>query len=302
MDSMVIILMMDMMAIMNILANSDMVYSTLFQTALTILSSIITGGFVLIFVEIGNRKNRENDHYDFLMSPFMHKLSSYFRFISWCSSRINYPRNLNGHETRFKEIVEKISRFGGRAIVSGGDYSVNYFKASELRKIAEDINNIWYLHEKMHPCNLIWRDIIYESNELIDHELAEINTKYLSMPYDINLVSKVSSDFFVYIYQPVEYETFKHESYMAHFSRLTSFVSIAVFLVLFILCMMLFVEPPMLLLQISTVIVVLLLLSSLLLLAVSINKQISWYNRLKSFVYGFFHKFKRNREPAGRFS
>ena len=154
----------------------------------------------------------------------------------------------------------------------------------------------------MHPCNLIWRDIIYESNELIDHELAEINPKYLSMPYDINLVSKVSSDFFVYIYQSVEYETFKHESYMAHFSRLTSFVSIAVFLVLLILCIMLFVEPPMLLLQISTVLVVLLLLSCLLLLAVSINKQISWYNRLKSFVYGFFHKFKRNREPAGRFS
>ena len=31
---------------------------------LTILTSIITGGFVLVFVEIGNRKNRENDSYD----------------------------------------------------------------------------------------------------------------------------------------------------------------------------------------------------------------------------------------------
>lgn len=42
------------------------------QIVLTILSSIITGGFVLVFVEIGNRKNRENDKYEHIMYPFMH--------------------------------------------------------------------------------------------------------------------------------------------------------------------------------------------------------------------------------------
>lgn len=140
------------------------------QMVLTILSSIITGGFILVFIEIGNRKNRENDNYEFQMKPFMHKLSAYFRFISWCSSRICYPKELNGYEKHFKEQIDKISNFGGRAIVSGGDYGIEYFKPSELREIAEDINNIWYWHDKMHPCNLIWRDIKYESNELIDNE------------------------------------------------------------------------------------------------------------------------------------
>lgn len=53
------------------------------QIVLSIMSSIITGGFVLVFVEIGNRKNRENDKYEHIMYPFMHKLSSYFRYISW---------------------------------------------------------------------------------------------------------------------------------------------------------------------------------------------------------------------------
>lgn len=62
------------------------------QIALTILTSIITGGFVLVFVEIGNRKNREDDRHDQIMYPFMHKLSAYFRFISWCSHNVIYSK------------------------------------------------------------------------------------------------------------------------------------------------------------------------------------------------------------------
>lgn len=68
-----------------------MCYSDVLPFALAILTSIITGGFVLVFVEIGNRKNRENDKHDQIMAPFMHKLSAYFRYISWSSSHIIYP-------------------------------------------------------------------------------------------------------------------------------------------------------------------------------------------------------------------
>lgn len=79
---------------------------------LSILTSIITGGFILVFVEIGNRKNRENDRYDQIMRPFMHKLSSYFRFLSWCSHHIIYPSKLNAYEQEFKRLVEEIGRYG----------------------------------------------------------------------------------------------------------------------------------------------------------------------------------------------
>ncbi len=69
-------------------------YIILFQTALTILSAIITGGFVLVFVEIGNRKNRENDKYETEFKPFMHKLSAYLRLMSWCKCHLEYPKKL----------------------------------------------------------------------------------------------------------------------------------------------------------------------------------------------------------------
>lgn len=47
-------------------------YDTLYSTALAILTAIITGGFVLIFVEIGNRKNRESDKFEIDFRPFIH--------------------------------------------------------------------------------------------------------------------------------------------------------------------------------------------------------------------------------------
>lgn len=47
-----------------------MSYDLLFSTVVTILSAIITGGVILVFVEIGNRKNRKIDSYQYFVEPF----------------------------------------------------------------------------------------------------------------------------------------------------------------------------------------------------------------------------------------
>jgi len=86
-------------------------YSTLYQTSLTILSAIITGGFVLVFVEIGNRKNRENDKYETEFRSYMHKFSAYLRLMSWCKSRLEYPKKLDEHEEPFKALVDEMSSY-----------------------------------------------------------------------------------------------------------------------------------------------------------------------------------------------
>ena len=53
-----------------------MFYTDIQPVALAILTSIITGGYVLVFIEIGNRKNRNSDRHNQIMASFMHKLSS----------------------------------------------------------------------------------------------------------------------------------------------------------------------------------------------------------------------------------
>ena len=275
-----------------------MSYYEIQPIALAILTSIITGGFVLVFVEIGNRKNRENDRHEQIMTPFMHKLSSFFRFINWCRSSIVYPQQLNGYEVSFKKLVEDIGGYGGKAIVSGGDYGIGYFTADELNQIALDINNIWYYHDKMNPCRLSWNDRMHWSDELIPKELTEVNPRYLKEKIDVNLVAKVSGDFYTDAYQPIEDETYRHEAFEQHFKRQTVMVSLFVCFVLLMLSAMLFWKVPVSLLQTGSLLVIVMLASSLLLLAIDARKQIRWWNKFKEFVSKHKPLKKKNKKKV----
>ena len=273
-----------------------MEYNDVMTIALAVLTSIITGGFVLVFVEIGNRKNRENDRYDQIMSPFMHKLSSYFRFISWCSSYIIYQKPLNGYEEDFKKLVDKMARYGGRATVSGGDYGVEYFTADELYHIASDINNIWYYHDKMHPCRLTWDARMRGTEDFITKELKEINPVYLQANRDVDLVAKVSGEFYTDLYQYIEYDTFRHEAYQKQY-RLQSIVVASFFgFVLLVLGLMTFLIIPLLLLQCLVLLAILMVLICIPLLAVDVKVQINWMNKMREYM----EKNKLNKDKLGK--
>lgn len=270
-----------------------MTYADVQPIALAILTSIITGGFVLVFVEIGNRKNRENDKHDQIMTPFMHKLSAFFRYINWSSSYIIYPKPLEGYEKDFKALIKDIGGYGGRAITSGGDYGSDNFTAEQLYRIAFDINNIWYFHDKMNPCRLTWDTKMRGTEEYISKELKEINPIYLKETNSVDLVAKLSGDFYTDVYQPIEGETYRHEAYILQYKRQTVLVAAFVGFVLLLLSIMLFVKLPTALLQIGTLLVILMLVSSLLMLAINIKTQIKWWNKLSDFMEK--HKsFKKN--------
>lgn len=243
--------------------------------ALSILTSIITGGFVLVLVEIGNRKNRENDRYELLMHPFMHKLSAYFRFIGWCKSHIIYPQTLNDSEANFKALVNKIGGYGGKSIVSGDDYGIDYFNAEELYNITFDINNIWYWHDKMHP-NRLDLDNAGLGTEFINKELKEISSMYVELPISIDSVAKVSGEFYTDIYQPIEYETYRHERHIKFYKKQTFIICSFVCFVLLLLVLMLCCELPESFIQRSTVAVVVMLICSLLMLAIDVKIQLKW--------------------------
>lgn len=255
---------------------------------LSILTSIITGGFILVFVEIGNRKNRENDRYDQMMVPFMHKLSSYFRFLNWCSFHIEYPCKMTEYEKEFKVLVKEIGSFGGRAITSGGDYRVGHFSADKLNDICLKINNIWYYHDKMNPCNLQWNSIGM-SDDYIAKELKEFFPHLLSEERNVNLISKVSGDFYTDIYQPIEYEAYRHEAYVRHFKRQSIFVAIAVGFVLMGLNTMLYVQLPIWVMRMIGVATLIFLLLCLILLGVEMKTQIKFYNSIRENVIEKLH-------------
>lgn len=221
----------------------------------------------------------------------MHKLSSYFRYVGWTSHPIIYPKELEEKEKSFRSLVESMARHGHKLTMSGGDYSVDEFTAKELNDIALDINNIWYCHDKMRPCQLKWDKSFDHDNDLVRRELQAINPAYLAETQDINLLAKVSGDFYVYHYQYVEYETYRYEVYKKHYNRLSALVLAFFVFVLLLLSLMLFVHLPVLLLQLSTVFVVLMLTMSLFLLAVDVKVQLRWRNN----VHAFFHRTRRRK-------
>ena len=244
---------------------------------LAILTSIITGGFVLVFVEIGNRKNRENDCHDGILTPFMHKLSSFFRFVNWCKSQVIYPNDINGNEEEFRSLVNMMAKYGVNLIIRGGYYTLDSFTARELNDIALQINNIWYYHNKMHPCRLEWEGRVpYDGTDYIAKELKEINPVYLTEKQGISLLAKVSEDFYVDVYQPVEYESFKYEAYLKHYNSLTVWVAVFFSFVLLMLCLMLFIKLPVLFLQIASAFIVLSLVISLIALAIDVKFWVRW--------------------------
>ena len=252
-------------------------YSEVQPIVLSIFTSIITGGFILVFIEIGNRKNRENDRHDGLMNPFMHKLSAYFRFMSWCRSRIIYPTGLDGYEKEFKKLIDIMGQYGGKLIVSGGDYLIDSFSAKQLNDIALDINNIWYYHDKMRPCRLGWEERPYSYGiDYVAKELEEIRPSYASETQNVGLIAKVSSGFYTDVYQLIEYETYRHEAYMREYRAQTVWTSIFFSFALLILCLMLFVQLPMLVLQVSSICVVLMLITSIVFLATDVKVFVEW--------------------------
>lgn len=173
--------------------------------------------------------------------------------------------------------------YGGMSITSGGDYEINYFTASELNEIALDINNIWYWHDKMNPCMMTWDSNMY-IGEFITKELKEINPVYLQNEQNIDLIAKVSGDFYMDVYQPIEVTTYNHEAYQEHYKLQTIIVSCFVCFVLLVLGSMLFGLENEMTLRISTMIAILMLGFSLLMLGMDEKVQIRFWGGVRNLL------------------
>ena len=125
----------------------------------------------------------------------------------------------------------------------------------------------------MHP-NRLDLDNASLGTEFIKKELKEINPLYVELPISIDSVAKVSAEFYTDIYQPIEYETYRHERYVKFYNKQTFIICSFVCFVLFLLVLMLCCELPKSFLQRSTVAAVVMLLCSLLMLAIDVKTQL----------------------------
>lgn len=198
--------------------NSYCVYANEhYSIAVTILTALLTGGFLMLFIE--NRHIGDNvvNRYHFIMMPFMHRLSNYFKFIS--SAKTYYVVNRGDKEEYvhdFKSLLDKMGKLAHPCIMSGQDYPSSKFSAQELDKLCDDINRIWYYWDDKH--NYMQGHYVYETDKAerfnaLGHEyLKEVFSKeFDGKIFSMSLISDVSGKFYTDVWQPIQHVPFQYE-------------------------------------------------------------------------------------------
>lgn len=183
---------------------------------ISILAALLTGGFLMIFIESQKVAGSVTDRFHFVMNPFFRSFSSYVKFISSFRTCFTFEITKDSdYIKRLKENVEKIAGLGGQSIMSGQDFPADHFTAKELDSICKTINNIWYLIDGNQ--SYIDKHLEFDSHhaEMFSQHtkdyLEGISSKYKGIPLTKDMLAKVSGDFFVDIYQPIQDVLFQYE-------------------------------------------------------------------------------------------
>jgi len=183
------------------------------EIAVSILTSLLTGGFLLFFVENQHIEKDVVNRFYSTMKPFYNKLTNYLKFVNWSKSIIQYSDRNATYISDLILIIDEISRIAGNSIISGNDIPV--MKAKEINKLCNDINQIWYLYDKgwfVTEHISINKDNSFQfSEKQIKEALAAYSVKYNKSTVDINLLPMVSGDFYVEEWQPVQNITYQYE-------------------------------------------------------------------------------------------
>lgn len=185
------------------------------EIAVSILTSLLTGGFLLFFVENQHIEKDVVDRFYSTMKPFYNKLTNYLKYVSWSKNIIQYNDRKADYISDLIPIMDELSRLGGESIMSGND--IPLMKAKAIDNLCGKINHIWYLYDKgwfvTEHITIDKGNGFQFSETLIKESLSTYNSKYSNSIVDINLLPKVSGDFYVEVWQPVQYITYQYESW-----------------------------------------------------------------------------------------
>ena len=110
------------------------------QIAVDILTALLTGGFLLFFIETMHVESDVKQLYKAIMNPFYHKLSKLTVFVGYLRSAIRFPDMERAK--CLKDDMEYIRKAGDVPSSSGRD--IPYMKSKELEKLCDIINDVWY--------------------------------------------------------------------------------------------------------------------------------------------------------------
>lgn len=174
-----------------------------FSLAVTILTTMIIGGCLIILVENQHVKGEITSRYHNIMRPFYHKLALYAKFAQQCMFALEAVDN---EGKRYKQILQdktkELSRLAADAIISGKD--TPYLKPKELNDICENINVLWYIFDRNPE---MYSHLRFSNRILIDEvrsALVAYDRNLSKEKIDLYIFPKVSGNFYVKEWQPID--------------------------------------------------------------------------------------------------
>lgn len=178
----------------------------------SIITALLTGGFIILFLDNQHVGATVIERYHFVMQPFMHRLSNYFKFLSSATTYFSITKGTKKEEAEYvfklNDLMDKLGRYAYPCIMSGQDYPASKFTAKQLESICNDINNVWYYWDRKQ--NYMIDYCSYDTRKaeqfctLGREYLKEVfPLKYNEQAFSLNLISDVSGTCFAEIYQPI---------------------------------------------------------------------------------------------------
>lgn len=189
---------------------SQTVTASHLSLAVTILTTMIIGGCLIILVENQHIKGEIASRYYNIMRPFYHKLALYAKFAQQCMFALSA---IDEEGKRYKKLLQDkticIKKLAFGAVMTGKDNP--NLNAKDLDSICNDINGIWYCFDRNYG---MYSHLRFRNDLLIAdvrNALIEYDRTLLNEPIDLHLFPKVSGDFFVREWQPIDNVPYNYE-------------------------------------------------------------------------------------------
>ncbi len=240
----------------------------------SIITALLTGGFIILFFETQHVGANVIERYHFIMQPFMHRLSNYFKFLSSAKGYFSIKNGTKKEDAeyvyRFRDLMDDLGHYAYPCIISGQDYPSSKFSATQLYKLSEDINNVWYYWDNKRNYMIDYCE--YDSrkaesfgrftreylNEVFPHRYEESE---LSM----DLISDISGTFYTEVYEPIQNVPFEYENWCKQekIFQITTFCTIGLCLVTLVVILLLRCFSPLWIINLLTTLSILSLVYSL---------------------------------------
>lgn len=176
------------------------------QVAVDILTALLTGGFLLFFIEVMHIESDVNQQFKAIMNPFYHKLSKLMVFISYMNSSLSIKTPCE-RWTKLMKDIDYIRRTGVVPCSSGRD--VPYMDSEKLSTLCEIINDVWHQLESS-----TFRSQIVVDGGLLEHAkegLLEVYPEYAAQAMSVDVLHRATGNFYIDYWQPVESCTSNYE-------------------------------------------------------------------------------------------